>query len=357
MKNLKGIVAVLLIIAMAFSFTACHKQGEVAISSGEDTITSAMYSYYLILADTAAKNLISEDTENYDTSAKGFDYLKQTIDGKKYSDYVVDEAIKNCARAIVYRNICKENNITLSDENTANAVYQAQYYWQQYGYSAILPANGVSYETYLEAIKLDYLADNYFKSLYGKEGEKAVGDDELQKLMDENYIAVYALSKDYSSETSPKVEDYVSKMEGYKKRLENGESFEKIYKEYNEIKDEDKKEETNSDKPAPKDEYISIVGSDKTEVETSHFETIKAMALGEIKIISDTEQKVVYLVVKKDINSDSYYRDEYLASDLLYLARGEEFENAVEAKVNELEYTVSRFAIGQFKVKNIYYGY
>ena len=80
------------------------------------------------------------------------------------------------------------------------------------------------------------------------------------------------------------------------------------------------------------------------------------MALDEVKLIEDTENKVLYLAIKKDIKADSYYREELLESTLLYLIKGDEFEEMIKTYTLELEVEVNKFAIGQFKVKKINYG-
>ena len=79
------------------------------------------------------------------------------------------------------------------------------------------------------------------------------------------------------------------------------------------------------------------------------------MAQDEIKLIEDSENSVVYLVVKKDINADKYYRKN-INSDVLYLLKGDEFTKTVETYMASIDYEVNKFAINQFKVKNIYYG-
>ena len=78
--------------------------------------------------------------------------------------------------------------------------------------------------------------------------------------------------------------------------------------------------------------------------------------MDEIKLIDDTDKKALYLVVKKDINSDTYYKETLLASDILYLLKGDEFTETVEEYMKSMDYSVSKFAINQFKVKNISYG-
>ena len=138
MKKIKSFIAMLLVIVLALSFTACHEKGEVAITAGDYKITSAMYSYYLMLADSEAKQIINEDTEKYDTSAKGFSYFKQEIEGKKFETYVKELAIKKCITAIAYQKICDEKGLKLDDKTIENAENSVAYYWNYYGSCGIV---------------------------------------------------------------------------------------------------------------------------------------------------------------------------------------------------------------------------
>ncbi len=398
MKNIKKATALLIAVFMVLCLSACHPKGEVAVSSGDIKITSAMYSYYLVMADMEAQNYVEE---NFDTSVEGFDYYKQEIEGKSYEDYVKDLALEHCVKAIAYQKLCAENELELSTDDIANAEYNAQYNWYyygynygyQYGYGDFLPLNGVSYETYAEAMKVNYYGDTYFKHIYDEGGEKEISKEDIQKALDENYIAVYALTESYTDDATLKTAK--EKLTKYVDRLNAGEEFKKIYDEHNKTEDTTSSEvssttssaassdtssnasssevtsSTSSDTtssetsssaedttPKAKDELIQIIGSNETEsgYQFAKYDEVKAMAEDEIKLIEDSDSKVVYLIVKKDINEDSYYKEHQLASDLLYLLKGDEFTETVEDYMAGIEYDVSSFAIGQFKVKNINYG-
>ncbi len=397
MKNIKRTAAIILALIMAFCLVACHPKDEIAVSSGDYKITSAMYSYFLVMADMEAQNYVSE---NFDTTVKGFDYYKQEIEGKSYSDYVKDQALENCVRAIAYQKLCAEKGLTLDAESIANAEYMAQYNWYyygytygyQYGYGDFMPQNGVSYDTYVEAMKLSCYGDIYFKSIYDVGGEKEVAQADIQTTLDENYAAVYLISKSY---TEKDLTDVKAELEKYKERLQNGEDFETINKEFKEAEglkaddtssgstssdstssnntssdstssDSTSSDNTSSDstssedtteEDAPEDEHIQIVGSEETDTnyKFNKFADVKAMALDEVKLIDDSDNSIMYLAVKKDINADDYYKTT-LNSDILYILKGDEFYETVDAYMDSLEYEVSEFAINQFKVKKINYG-
>lgn len=359
----KFIKAICLVLSLVFvlSLAACHPKGEVAVTAGDYEITSAMYSYYLVMADSEAKGIIN-DNKDIDKTAKDFSYYAQKIGDKPFVDYVKELALNNCLKHITYEKLSAENKITLTDTDKTNASNQANYYWNYYGYGAVYEANGISYDTYTKIMENSALATAYFNSIYDTDGTNPVKAEELQKSLDENYAAAYLLTKDYSSEQNPDVAKLKEEFEGYKTRLLSGEEFKKIYNEFNKIKEEEKDETEDADKteeekedttPAPKDSYISILGSDKTNAYFDKFDDVKKMEVGTCEIISDEDNKVIYLVFKKDINEDSYYRDEYLKADLLYLVKGDEFDAEIDKAAKALEYTVNNFAINQFKVKKI----
>ncbi len=401
MKTLKKLSALLLAIVMIFCVAACHPKDEIAVSAGDIEITSAMYSYYLVMADMEAQNIITSD-EKIDTTAKDFDFHKQTIEGKPYDEYVKELALNNCLKAIAYQKLCRDNKVELSTDAIAQADYNAQYDWYyygynygyQYGYGDFLPLNGVGFNTYNEVVKINYYGDAYFMHLYDKGGEKEVADADIQKSMDENYAAVYLIAEQYTDDT---LESLKTKLTKYIERLNNGEEFKTIYDEHNKTEedkkeedkkeesedkkeesedkteeskdettsedkkdeaDDDKKEEDKEEEPKAKDELISIVGSDKTESNRtfSKFTEIKAMKNDEVKLMDDSENKILYLVVKKDINADTYYKEHLLKSEILYLIKGDEFKTIVDDCIKTLDYNVSKFAINQFKVKKINYG-
>ena len=82
MKIFKKIAALVLVAAFVLSLAGCHPKDETAIISGDYKVTSALYSYYLVMADSEAKSII-DNSDDYDTSKKGFSYYKQKIDHLK----------------------------------------------------------------------------------------------------------------------------------------------------------------------------------------------------------------------------------------------------------------------------------
>lgn len=357
MKTFKGVIAVLLVLTVLVSLTACHKKDEVAITVGGENISSALYSYYLVAADGEAKQLI-DDSEDYDSSAKGFSYYKTTIEGVKFEEYVKNLAVKKCREFAAYEKLMKEAGTKLSDADKTTMESMVEFYWETYGFKDIYAENGVGYETYYKASEHESKRSEYFLNIYREGGEKALTETERQTAVDGHYAAMYALEYDWSSETDVTEEKAKEKMQAYFDRLKNGESFKKLYNEYNEIKEESStsSEENKSDEPAPKDTLISIIGDEDSGYKFDYFSDVKAMKTDEVKLISDATNKRVYVVVKKDINSDTYYRDTQLVDDIISLLKEDEFKKSMEEYTETLDVHINKYAVNQFKVKKIYTG-
>ena len=96
MKNLKRVLAMLLVAVLLFSFAGCHKKDEIAVTVGDVKFTSAYYMCALMSADGEAKTKVDEklaEKEDSDsTSTEEVDYYSQKIDGKKYEEWVEERA-------------------------------------------------------------------------------------------------------------------------------------------------------------------------------------------------------------------------------------------------------------------------
>ena len=373
MKILKKAAAALLAIAMLLSMTACHVKDETAISVGDYKITSAMYSYYLVISDSEAKTLISE-SEDYDTTAKNFSYYNQKIDGKSYNDYVKDLAIEKCLIHLSLEKICDDKELKLDDETKQNAQSKAQYYWNYY-YGPVLAMNGVGYQTY-EKIMLNEAKYNlYFEHIYGEGGEKAVTDKEINTAFNEHYSASYMIVHDYSGEDKPDVDAISKDLQVYVDALNNGKAYADVLADYNKANDikedteskedanqsgDNKEESKEEEKPAPADSDIVIL-TDYEETYSGEavlfdmYDDVKKLAKDKATLLHDEDNKCYYIVVKKDITQDSYYLDS-LKEEILYLLKTDEFDKFLDETSSKLEYEVSKYAVNQFKVKNIYDG-
>ena len=352
MKNIKRIIACALVFIMALSVSACHKKDEIAVTIKDIEFTSAYYMCALINADSEAKSQIQSELTEEESSSGDFDIYSKKIDGKEYETWVKDRAIEILKEKAAYQLLCKENKVELNKDEIANAEMYASYYWSSYGYSMYFEPNGVSEKTYTKYETDAYYSEAYFNHLYGKDGEKEIAAKDIEKEVYGNYIVANVIDASFTEETTDaQKKEIKAKLDGYVTALKNGKkTFEQVYIDYNNEKAEDHKHEETKD--GPKDPHAQILGSDKTSNPDQHYDTIKKMKTGEIKLIKLDDDAGYRLVVKQDIKADKYYL-ESLDSTARHTLKDEEFNKTVEDYAKGLKPDVSDYAINQFKVKEI----
>ncbi len=411
MKMFRKLTALLLALAVMLTLAACHPKDEVAISVGDYKITSAMYSYFLTLADSEAKTLINND-EKIDTKAKGFSYLKQKIGDKTFEEYVKEAALNKCLRYITLEKLCAEKKYELDKETKEGWQSTAQYYWT-YSLGGVMQENGVSYATYEKMMLNDALYNLYFDKTYGKDGEKAVSDADIKKGMEDNYTAVYMINHDYSKEEKPDVEAIKKKLDKYVEMFKEGKTYEEVLKAYNDengVKDNNSSSTnsstttsttssgnssttssgnssttstTSSDNSSTTTSTTtsttsSTTSSDKEEEKKAEDANIKVITKYEetyttgstyfkkyidvakleqdgAVLVHDEDSKIFYIVQKKDITKDPYYL-ETLTEEIIYMLKSDEFDKFLKDTAKGLDYEENSYATDRFKVKNIYDG-
>lgn len=383
MKAIKKLLALTLAIIMIVSVSACHPKDEVAITVGDVEITSALYMYALLEADSAARSQIDEEASSSSSSSttttEEIDYYKEKIDGKSFTDWVKDTALERCIEIAYYEYICEEKGIELSEEELANVDYAVEYYWSYYGYSYIYEPNGVGKATFKRGIMNDYLKDAYFFYLYGEGGEKEVADSELTKKVTDTYLTAEVLQASITtSMEEEEVNNLKTRFKDYVKRLNKGEEFETIYNEYYEIED-DTTTSSNTSSSASSDTSSTATDSSETtsteeteevtnykfpyatvmadeESETSYANALYAevakLKNDEVKYIEEEDK--VTIVIRREF-ADDELRMEELKELTLWNEKSGEFEEAVAEACDKLEYEVNDFAVDRFKVKDIVY--
>ena len=364
MKNFKKIVSAALTVAMLLTLSACHGKDEVAVTIDGMDIKSALYLNALIDCDSEARSRVDEETaaetEKNETSEESetseeTDYYSKTLDGLSFAEYVKTKAIERCKEYVFYQKLVDDKVISLTDDEKSEAEYSAEYYWTNYGYSYLYEANGVSLETYKNAFLYSYYSNAYFKSLYGEGGEKEVAKKDIKAHMLDNYALAYTLSATYEDDsTDEEKEALKTKLEGYAKRLKDGEEFEKIYMEFNGLTEKDHTHTEKED--GPKDEHATLLADKDSDSQfaSEDFDEVYEMKVGNTKIIESEDGTGLTLYMRLDINSDAYYLT-YLTDTILYELKEEEFDDFVAGKTEKYTVEENGFAINRFDVEDIDY--
>ena len=364
MKIFKKIVSAALTVAMLLTLSACHGKDEVAVTIDGRDIKSALYLNALIDCDSEARSRVDEETaaetEKNETSeetktSEETDYYSKTLDGLSFAEYVKNKAIERCKEYVFYQKLVDDKVISLTDDEKSEAEYSAEYYWTNYGYSYLYEANGVSLETYKNAFLYSYYSNAYFKSLYGEGGEKEVAKKDIKAHMLDNYALAYTLSATYEDDsTDEEKEALKTKLEGYAKRLKDGEEFEKIYMEFNGLTEKDHTHTEKED--GPKDEHATLLADKDSDSQfaSEDFDEVYEMKVGNTKIIESEDGTGLTLYMRLDINSDAYYLT-YLTDTILYELKEKEFDDFVAGKTEKYTVEENGFAIDRFDVEDIDY--
>lgn len=371
MKLIKRILAISLVLIMAFSVTACHKKDEIAVTVNGFEYTSAYYMCALINAYSEGQSEVQ--TALGDKFTADTDYFKQNIAGKKFEVWVKNRAIEILEEIGTYQKLCKDAKLELSDEMMSNAQNTAYYMWAYYGYGQLFEPNGVSFNTYLQFTVDSYYTELYFTHIYGEGGEKEIASADVEAKMYKDFLIADLLEVTFSSEKDSEKEEIKKKFDSYLKDLQDGKkTFEEVYNDYNKVEEEKEDEhdhdhdhdhedaetdKTDTDKEEdkelePLDKYAQVLGAKDTSYAHDHFDTISKMATNEVKLITKDNKAGYILVVKKDIKADPYYR-ENLDSMVRHLLKDTEFNKDMAEQFKTAKTDVSKYAVNRFKVKKI----
>ena len=363
MKTLRKLLAVVLVLIMVCSLSACiHKKDEVAVTIGDVEFTSAYYMCALINADSEAKQKVQEGELTEEEQSSGeIDYYSKKIDDKNFVTWVEERAIEMLQEIAAYRTLCKENKIELTEEQKAEAEEATAYYWDSYGYSQYFEPNGVGRDTY-KAYTLDnYYAEEYFQYLYGEEGTKAISEKDVQKEIKANYILVDMISSSYTEEqTDDQKKAMKELLEKDADLIKKGEkTFAATYEQYNEVSSEEEEHDHEHDHEhdeetvEPKNKYAQILGATGTgSFESQYYDKFKKYTLNEPKVVENDDKSACMLVIRRDISKDQYYMDQ-LDAYARHSLKDDEFNSEIATYAKKLSKEVSDYAIKQFKVKEI----
>lgn len=363
MKALKTISAVLLSVAVILSFAACHKKGETVMTVGETKIDSGLY---LAFQYNAYNQFISDVSADPDTSVPSnvsysyFNDLTHPKDGTSRIEWINQKTNEFCREYGAVMKLCKDNNITLSVAEEDTADQYANAYWENQGVKILYEQSGVSFNTYKETMRYNFLYSKLFKFYYGKadeavpgSGSKAVSDEEvaagindyavLADHLDNKLSATYDESGNSTAVTDEQRKAAKAKLQAYADRINNGTSFETIRAEY-------AAETGTTDKDASatvpsSDNYTSIYTATakaytKNDSDLTNYNLFKGFKSTDgfeygKAIVVEGETDDFKLVILYDMSKDQYYCEKYHDAVISEL-KSDEFKDMLTSKADEL---------------------
>ncbi len=398
MKKISKILCLVLILVLCTaSLSGClHKKDEVALKIGNYQITSGMYACAMINADLEARNNVNtilSAQPGYDSSIE-VDYTAQKIDGVPYSDWVKNRAIELCKEQAYI--MMKADKLGLEIDTTVltNAKQSAESNWYDNAEYYRYQPNGVSYDTYYKYYLNTLMITEYFLTLYGKDGIKAVAEEDVLKSLYDNYDLTYAIVYQYPSDATDEemaadkklFDDYAAKINAGTLTFEEAEELwnaelEKREEEENESNTSSNtssattssdatssavssssdstttSDTTSSEEPysKPADDKAVLIGTSETGSYTAYtnFDKIHALEVGGALVIEEADENVI-LFVRGDIKADKYYEKTYYDSALSIL-KSEDFQTEFETAAYALTYEENKYATSNFSAKKIDY--
>ncbi|OJU14816.1 MAG: hypothetical protein BGN88_14165 [Clostridiales bacterium 43-6] len=358
----KRLTAVFLVLIMVFSLSACHTKDESALifgktdakkgTAGRIDIRSALYSFFIILADNEGKQKVSEAKQAANQTVT--DYYKEKIDKKDFSTWVKDRAVELASQYAAVQLRFDEYKLTLTNEQQTNAKNNASYtYYNQQNVAQLLTLNGISYSTFE-----DYQVNSakklvIFDHFYAKGGKKEIPQADLKKALDANYVLANTLQIKFSKDDGTSLDEAAkkeakTKLDGYAARLKKGESFEKIKKEFDTW--QKITEDTSNQESKAKDKYATVYGSSKTQSSSDYFDKIKNTPYGTPTVLDFSD--CYLLTIHKNILEDPIYLTDYTSS-VQHLLKDEEFNKEIETYAKTIKVSKNDFAMGAFTPKKI----
>lgn len=286
--------------------------------------------------------------------------------------------------------------------------YDVSQYFTPYGY--FFEPNGVALSTYEQYMIYEYSYNYLFYELYGEGGEKEIPESDLKAYLDEHYALgdsfSYSLTdadgKDLSEDDKKVLTDEAN---AFIERLNNGESFEVVFKEFEanekareeaakeeadkendkdedktegddkeDNKTEDKEENKENDKTEEKEDekdedkeddeyepadYTSLFGDEESDYASDYFDDVKKLENGKAAVITDTDNKRLVVVQRRDIFEEDNFWLDYSGSagvmrdNIIYTLKNEEYDDDLTELGNSYDAKEDKFATSPFDVKDL----
>ena len=329
---MKNTILAVLCGAMIAGAGSCASGQTYPLTIDGEKIRAGIYILEQQNAVGEAVNKISEEQPDLDTSAEGFSYLSQTVEGKSFSDWVNEKTIENCRGYVAVNRLFDQYGLTVSEDEMSNINSNVKQLWTeentyaQYYYGVSILGEyyeklGIGEQSFkdmqIESTKRSQLFDH----LYGEGGELAATEEEINASLTSDYIAVNFFP--YDLENGDGAQSYAD-------RIAAGESYEEVYRDYAQaLSDEEAAKaaaeaetaETAEGEAAPaetseepavtaqtveaaeKDSLIQIIKNDSTTPSEEFVKQAFALNTGDVKVITveDEEHDHVYVVQKLDI--------------------------------------------------------
>ena len=237
-KNIIKPVALLGAAAMLISASGCADTSW-SYKTSNKTLTNGGWIYYTYDAMNEGISKIQADDENFNLIKN--DLSSKKIEDKNAVDWINAKAKEHSLDYLTIFKLAKDFDISVDEENRKQMKKNYKSYFDA-GYMDIYKDLGVGLDTFVDVfVVYPDLEEKVFQHVYGKDGSKAVKDEDIQKYFTDNYTSYYyipySLKKtdsdgnetDVDDETKDKV---TGKFADYANELNKGKTTDDIEKSY-----------------------------------------------------------------------------------------------------------------------------
>lgn len=381
--SLKRAAAAVLAVVLAASLCGCDRGSLMTVDGIE--IRNGVYISLMQSAFNSAQEKLDEEkeaenseaTDDTDGVVEGIDRTEGTeseetpiteeeIDGVSGSQWIKDETMKAVRRFVAVQRKCDEFGIALTEEELNTLSGEVNEMWDTandyvkyvYGFETLgeyYEDQGIAKESYKEIERVSQLQSKLFMHYYGKDGELAVKESEINDYLKENHAVIKLLTLDYTDasgkalETDEDKKAVKDKAQALADRLNKGDDPTDVFYDYNlekaeesaKAKAETKFEEDNEegltkeewiDKQVEEqgiekvesadelDEYISKEASSLDSEELTEY-VFNAASDGKATLFETDD--AVYVVVKEDITEKTEWIEEHNEAILTSMKNGD----------------------------------
>lgn len=352
MRIFKRVIALAMALSMALSLAACSDTSWAYDYNGKK-VASGTYIAFTMEAYVAAQ---SHEDINKDIT----DIFKQTLDGKKAKQWMIDKAETLSKQYLAIESKFDELKLTLSEKDNNEIEQSTKTGWAQF--EKLYTQNAINENTYKLLITNAKKKELIFNKYYGTGGIEEIPNDKLLVHFKDNFASVnifgmptiQPIEDELTDEDKQKNDDLKAKADEFAKLFNDGEKtaneIADMYKEYSAeddeqadtedseiLKDEDTKRYIKKDSTSPSEKVVKAIFDEMKPDEKA-------------KIIAD--DKAYYFVVRYDVTKDESSFDE-MKQGLLSDIKGEDFNKMVEKWGEETDVTTNDSSIRRYNPKKI----
>lgn len=253
MNTLRKIVAVLMVLAMTLSLTACGDTSWIVKVNGE-TVPSGVYIYYQTVGYSAAGYELAATNQDYFYYMMyGLSYLDQKVGDKTVPEYMNDYALSMSKQYIVVEKLFDELGLELTEDDKKLIDTQVNSLWNSN--SEQFEKIGVGKESIRKVTINALKEEKVFNAYYEVGGINGTTEDDIKAYLEDNYARVKFLTFNYADSADDAVDEArknkaLEDAQSYLDRITAGEDINTLIEEHSaEVAAANEAEENAAGKP------------------------------------------------------------------------------------------------------------